>query len=403
MSATLTTVNSILKEMYEGSVNNQLNEERVLAKRLERTADGVSDNVGGQHVVFPVRNRRNSGISYRAESAALAAAGRQGYARATENLQYGYGRFEVTGPLMALAESNPQSFMSAMDGEMDGLKDDLAKDENRIHWGHPDSASKDTGILAEIVTVVSAPTYEVDNVHNFWVGMQVDCIDTSSETQNGSTAEVTDVDYDNNEITIDSSFSGAAIGDYITREGNYGLEPYGTMSLVGNTGTVHGINSDSAGNGYWKSVVDSTTTTLTEQSMIALCDTIRQNGGSKPSAIFCSLGVRRAYFNILTSLRRYNEPKNFPGGLTGLSFNHGTSEIPVVADPDAPKQTALFLSEKDVKIFRKKDWYFEDSAGGILQWKTGYDVFEGLAKCYWQMGVPKRNAHGVMNNITEPA
>src|SRR5215510_26213 len=132
MSATLVTVNAILKEIYEGNINNQLNEERITIKRIEQTAEGTgTDAVGGKYVVFPVRTSRNAGISYRAEDGTLAPAGRQGLKAAQESLKYGYGRVRLTGQLIALAESNRQSFASAMDVEMDGLKDDLAKDENR--------------------------------------------------------------------------------------------------------------------------------------------------------------------------------------------------------------------------------------------------------------------------------
>src|SRR5215510_7090973 len=118
MSATLTTVSAILKEIYEGNVNDQLNSERITMKRIERTAEGTSSNaVGGKYVVFPVRISRNAGISYRAENTQIAAAGRQGLKAAQENLKYGYGRVRLTGQLIALAESDRQAFTSAMDLE----------------------------------------------------------------------------------------------------------------------------------------------------------------------------------------------------------------------------------------------------------------------------------------------
>lgn len=401
MAATLTTVSALLKEMYEGDVNTQFNEELVTLKRIEQTADGVEDNIGGQHVVFPIRTTRNTGISYRAEGAQLAAAGRQGYARALENLQYGYGRFKISGPAMELAETKPQTFMSALDGEMEGLRSDLNKDANRIAWGHADSATKATGIIAKISLYTGGtPSVTVDQPRNVEVGMIVDVIDGTAETVRG-TVTVLDVDYDTGIVTISATVGGTAPDDYLCRTGNYGEEPYGIQSLVGNTGTVHGIDSGAAGNGYWQSTVDSTTTTLTEQAMITLCDKIRQAGGNKPTAIFCSLGVRRAYYNIMTSLRRYTDTKHFEGGLVGLSFNHG-KEIPLVDDPDAPPSTAAFLDEKEIKVFAKKDWYFEDKDGAVLKWVDDYDEFQGLMKKYWQVGTHKRNAHGLMNNITEP-
>src|SRR5688572_18751717 len=138
MTATMTTVDAILKEVYQGQINDQLNEERVLMKRLERTAENITSELGGKYVVFPVRSQRNHGISYRAEEGALAAAGRQGYKAAREELMHGYGRVKFTGQMMDLATENFQAFANTLDREMDGLKNDLKKDENRIAWGHPD-------------------------------------------------------------------------------------------------------------------------------------------------------------------------------------------------------------------------------------------------------------------------
>ena len=85
MSATLTTVNGILKEIYEGNINDQLNDERITIKRIERTSEGTGTNaVGGKYVTFPVRVSRNAGISYRPENTQLAPAGSQGLKAAQE-------------------------------------------------------------------------------------------------------------------------------------------------------------------------------------------------------------------------------------------------------------------------------------------------------------------------------
>jgi hypothetical protein len=398
MTATRTTVDALLKEIYYGQVNNQLEEETQTLKRIVKTSDGVVEDVGGKHVVMALRVKRNTGISYRAENAQLAAPGKQGYARAIEFLKYGYGRFQLTGPVMDTAESNPQSFMSVMDGEMEGLKDDILKDQNRILYGHVDNPTKDTGILAK-VTNVATLVFTVDQVRNFDIDMSVDVINGTTGAVRGTTT-VTDIDTAAGTVTLAAAHSGAT-NDYLAREGNYGEEPYGFLSLIGATGTVHNIDSTAAGNEYWRSTVDSSTNTLTEQAMLTLCDNIRLKGGKKPTAIFCSLGVRRAYFNIMLSLRRYMEPRQFDGGLVGLSFNHG-KEIPLVDETDCPSGHAFFVNESDVKVFRNGDWKFEDKDGAILKWKDDYDVWQGLMKCYWNLGVTARNSHGVMTAITEP-
>jgi hypothetical protein len=398
MSATLTTVAAILKEVYEGNINDQLNNERITIKRIERTAEGVGSNaVGGKYVTFPVRVSRNAGISYRAENVAIAPAGRQGLKAAQENLKYGYGRIRLTGQLIALAESDRQSFTSAMDLEMEGIKDDLAKDENRIAYGHIDAAIA-SGIKAKATGASSGSTVTVDTTNHLDEGMVID-ITAAGTPVAGGTALVISGITSNTTFTVTGGPPSVASGNYVSRTGDYNQEPTGLNKIVSNTGALHVL--DPATTPKWASTVDSTTTALTELPMIKMVDDIRRSGGQTISAIFASFGVRRSYWNLLTSLRRYNEPKTFEGGLTGLSFQYGEKDIPVVADPDTPDKNMFFISESQIKIWRDKDWFWEDRGGSVLQWVTDYDAFEALMKKYWQMGTHQRNAHGKMTNITE--
>jgi hypothetical protein len=398
MSATLTTVNAILKEIYEGNINDQLNNERVTIKRIERSAEGTStDAVGGKYVTFPVRISRNAGISYRGENVQLAPAGRQGLKPAQESLKYGYGRVRLSGPLIALAETNRQSFTSAMDLEMDGLKDDLAKDENRIVYGHIDAAVA-SGIKAKVSGASTGTTITVDSTNHIDPGMVVD-ISAAGTPVAGGTAQVVQNILSPTTFTVGTAVAGAVVGNYVTRTGDYDQEPTGLNKIIDSTGALHQL--DPATTAKWASYEDSTTTTLTELSMIKAMDEIRRSGGKTPTAIFASFGVRRAYWNLMTSLRRYNEPKSFAGGLTGLSFMYGEKDLPLVVDPDCPDKNMFFICEPEIKIWRDKDWYWEDRDNSVLKWVTDFDAFEGLMKQYWQMGTHQRNAHGKMTNITE--
>lgn len=398
MSATLTTVNAILKEIYEGNINDQLNNERITIKRIERTSEGTgSDAVGGKYVTFPVRTSRNHGISYRAENVQLAPAGRQGLKAAQETLKYGYGRVRLTGQLIDLAESNRQAFSSAMDLEMDGLKDDLLKDENRIAYGHIDAAVA-SGIKAKVTANSTGTTITVDNTDYVEEGMVID-ISAAGTPVSGGTARTVTAVLTATTFTVDSAVAGAVIGNYVSRTGDYNQEPHGLNKIVDSTGALHGL--DPATTPKWAAYEDSSTTALVELAMIKVMDETRKAGGKIPTAIFASLGVRRVYWNLMVSLRRYNEPKQFDGGLTGLSFMYGEKDLPVVADPDTPAKHMFFLHEPDIKIWRDKDWHWQDRDGAVLKWVTDYDAWEGLMKKYWQIGTHQRNAHAKMSNLTE--
>jgi len=403
MPATLTTVNGILKEVYEGTVTDQLDENAIAIKRIEKSSEGIFETPGGKYVVFPLHTQRNSGISYRAENTQLGAAGQQGYAQAQERLKYGYGRIKVTGQTISLANSNPKSFINALDGEMNGLKKDLTKDCNRIAWGNTGSfvTSGKTGGITVLTAISTASTTITAPTQLLQIGETIDiCLAATGVPVAVGGANNTIVSITSATAFVVAVAVTAAVGDFVTRQGNVDNEPYGFAQLVDDVGTLHNINSATAGNEYWRSLDDGATTALTELVVIKMLDDIKQKSGGKPSVIFSALGVRRTYFNLLTSLRRYNEPKTWDGGLVGLSFMY-EGDLPFIADPDQPPKSLYLVDESEIMIYRDKPWYWEDIDGSVLKYVHDYDVFEALMKQYWQIVTHKRSAHGRFTNLTE--
>lgn len=403
MPGTLTTVNGILKEVYEGGVTDQLDENAIAIKRIEKTSEGVFDTPGGKYVVFPLHTQRNSGISYRAENTQLGPAGQQGYAQAQERLKYGYGRIKVTGQLISLANSNPKSFINALDGEMNGLKKDLTKDCNRIAWGDSTSfaSSNKTGGITVLTAPSAASTTITAPTRLLQIGELIDiCLAATGVPVAGGGTARTIVSITSSTAFVVDSVVTAATGDFVTRNGNTDNEPYGFAAIVDDVGTLHNINSATAGNEYWRALDDGATTALTESVIIKMLDDIKQKSGGKPSVIFSALGVRRTYFNLLLSLRRYNEPREWEGGLVGLSFMY-EGDLPFIADPDQPPKSLYLIDESEIRIYRDKPWYWEDIDGSVLKYVHDFDVYEALMKQYWQIVTHKRSAHGRFTNLTE--
>lgn len=395
MPATMTTVDALLKEIYGPQVEDQLQNETVALKRIERTSKGVVETVGGKYVDFPLRVSRNSGIAYRNENEALPTAGQQGFAVVHVPLHKGLGRFRVTAEVMQLADKNYQSFASVMDDEMEGLKRDLTKDSNRIVYGDG------TGLMATFTSSTSSATQTVDNAQYLNIGDVIDVLrtDTGVVLSGGTGLTISDISGLTVVLSgsVDTSTGGLTYGVY--RTGNYGREPSGFGLIFSATATLHGLAP--ASQRKWAAAVDAPAAdrALSEGLMITMCDTVRINGG-KTSAIFTSLGVRRAYFNLLTQQRRYTDTKEFAGGFQGLAFNYGT-EIPVVEDPDAPPKIMWGADESKFKIYRNKPWHWADEDGNILKWVSGYDVFEGYMRQFWELGVSQRNAQWKATRVIE--
>lgn len=397
--STLTTVTNIMKEVYQGRIQDQLQSEIVGIKRIERSSAGVTHEVGGKYVTFPVRVRRNPSIGYRNELEQLQNPGYQGYASVRTGLKYGYGRVRISGQVMQLAKTNSQAFANAMDMEVNGLKNDIAKDVNRIFYGDG------TGALAATTAAGAASaSYTATNPQYLEVGQVIDIVTPSTGAIKATALTINAVNYTSGVVTL-STTATWAIGDVIVRTGNGRLssvnrEPNGLASIVSDTGALYNI--DPATEPVWKAINNNNSGTnraLSEGLMIRLTDDVRRNGG-QTSLVLTSLGVRRSYFNLLVQQRKYTNTKEFAGGLTGLTFNNGR-EIPVVEDVDAPTNKLWFLDESAFTIYRSQDWSWLDTDGEVWKWYRDYDAFEAVLSSYWELGIKQRNANGVLADITE--
>jgi hypothetical protein len=403
-TVTMTTVDSILKEVYEGQLQDQLQSDMVTLKRIEKSSEGVTHEVGGKYVTFPIRTKRNHGIGARGEMEVLPIARRQSYAAARVGLKYLYGAVELSGQTFELADKNFQAFASALDEEMKGLRQTLGKDMNRQTYG------TNAGKLATATAAGTTTTFVVADAGAQYLeeGMFVDIMLANGTSRVGD-VEITSVVSDGTNTTV--TFAGAAgvataVGDYITRDNSGGKEITGFSQIIANSGTLYNVDPNTVG--VWKSTVNAnggTNRPLSEGLMIKEVDDIRKAGGGTPTVIFSNLGVRRSYFNLLVQQRRYTNTTEFEGGFKGLAFTTDNGDIPFVADFDCPPNKQFFVNEKEIKLYEAGDWSFMNRDGS--QWQRvittlgAYDAYAATLFKYCEMGTHRRNAHGLLSDITE--
>lgn len=399
-STTMTVVNSILKEIYEDRLRDQLQSDTITLKRIQNSTEGVTNDVGGKYVAFPIRTRRNHGMGARNENEALPVAKSQKYAGARVSLSYLYGAVSLTGQTMELAKTNSQAFVSALEQELSGLRSGLSKDMNRQTYG------TSLGALAS-VTADAANTLTVDSLQYLELGMQIDVYDITGVTVRFSNREITAINTSTLVITYDGADGSASSAptDIVVRTGSVNRETIGFKQIVSATGTLYNI--DPAVEPVWKSTVNSNgavNRALSEGLMIKMVDDIRTLGG-KTTVIFTSLGVRRAYFNLLSQQRRYNDTTEFEGGFKGLKFTTDNGDIPVVSDFDCQPNRMYYINEKELKLYQEGDWSFMDRDGSMWQRiidTTGrYDAYEAMMFKYCQLGTHRRNSHGLLSDLIE--
>lgn len=405
MPATLATIESYLKEVYQGRVREQLNDEIVALKRITRSGSGVTNETGGKYVTFPIHTRRNSGIGSRHESEALPTPGQQGHAAARIGLKYAYGGIQLTGQAISLSDTDAKAFAKALDTEVEGLKNDLKKDMNRQIYGTGNGA---IGVVSDANSGAEVPVYDA---RLFQIGMVVDTQTGTTVDNSALVVSSVDLTAGANTVTFTTTPGTAtADGDIIVRAGS-GVNGTGNRELTGlaaiisDAGTLYNI--DPSTEPEWKSSVSDnggTNRALSESLMIQMADDIRVKGGST-SLILQSLGVRRAYFNLLSQLRQTVNTQEFTGGFSGLAFTTDRGEIPVVADPDAPLNKQWFINEDAVTYYRDEEWHFIDRDGSM--WKQvrdsdgDYDAYYARMVEYHELGTDRRNTHGVIEDITE--
>jgi hypothetical protein len=395
VGATLTTANNILKEIYEPRIRDQLENWNVASKRIEQTSEGVTSEVGGKYVVFPVHTRRNQGIGARLEMEQLPTAGNQGYQRAQVSLAYLYGAIRLSGQSMELANSNFQAFASVLDEEVNGIQTDLCRDYNRQTFG------TSVGILLTSSGAYAVNTISTLNTQYMQLGEIVDIYDSTGVTQRATGRTVTAI-VKNTSITVDgAAIAAGASGDIVVRTGSLNRETIGFAQIVSATGTLYNI--DPTVEPLWASVVNNnggTLRPLSEGLMIKMIDDIYTNGGNT-TVMFTTLGARRAYFNLLTQQRRYTDTKEFDGGFKGLAFSTDRGDVPLVTDIDCQPNRVYFLNEKEMKIYREADWAFMNRDGSQWQRVIGYDAYDATLFKYVQLGTHRRNSHGLLTDLTE--
>lgn len=399
-STTLTVVDQILKEVYEDRLRDQLQSDITTLKRIESTSEGVTNEVGGKYVTFPIRTRRNHGIGARLENEPLPAPKSQKYAVARVNLAYLYGAVSLTGQTMELAQKNFQAFASALQQELEGLRQTLAKDMNRQVYG------TSSGILATI-TADAANQVTVASTQYLEVGMQIDIYAPDLTTVRASNREITAINTSTGVVTYDGADASASIvaNDVLIRAGSRSRETIGFSQIVSDTGTLYNVNP--ATEPVWKSVVNNNggaNRALAEGLMIKMIDDIRTNGG-KTSVIFSNMGTRRAYFNLLVQQRRYTNTQKFEGGFSGLAFTTDNGDVPMVADFDCQPNRMYFINEKELKLYQEGDWSFMNRDGSnwqrIIDANGSYDAYQAMMFKYCQLGTHRRNSHGLLSDLIE--
>lgn len=379
------TASAILKEVYPGAIEDELNNEVALWAILDKekvTLDGQ-----GQHLVRPFRVARNQGFGARNDTDTLPLPGTQTLSNAKINMSSNYLVGQITGRVIRTSYGSEAAFENALEEEIRFSLTDVPNEIGRQLFSGSGQLTTLNGAVSSSTTVT------VNNTQYLAVGMYVEFwkTDGTNETSNdaglatGQTGTaIVSINNSANTMVVTTSQT-LTTGDAVARAGNNTAFST-TKELVG-LDTIIDDNTDFASKTYFgvnRATYPilygnrfSASGTLTESIMQQAFDAARQTGGGIIDLIVCDYATRRTYSNLLTSLKRYPlegvKAPQYAAGLDvsqdlrtqlgeGLSFS-GASVIP---SRQAPPKKMWMLDTDSFKLFQQSDIEWVMNGDSIL-------------------------------------
>jgi len=405
MPLLLAQYDQLLKDLYEGAVREQLNNEVPLFRILDESDKDWS----GRRVVYPAHTTRNAGVGSRAENATLPTGGNQGHSLVVVTATYFYARGRVSGQAIA---SGKNAFAEALASEMDGLVNDAKVDLGRQTWGTGDGRVAQIGALVGSSTTVTVFNRfanpgqpgarfisEGQNIEFGTVaaptadGTATTVISVALSLSPGTTVDTITISVSSLDLSQCTTFifnqgaGGAgveslgiqAIVDVFTEGNIWGSNAFFGSAILGiNRATVGAWNATILGNSQTVRVIDS-------NLMQTAFDQIHIDTGQSANMIMGHHSVVRAFLDSVAADRRYvtsGTPK-FDGGHSALSYNG----VPLERDRQAPFNTLLVMVKEAIKKFTLKPISFADRDGAILDRVDGLDLWDFWLSTYFQLSM----------------
>lgn len=413
----LSGIDNILKEVYEGPVRDQLNSETRLLDLFTRRQ---VQSWEGRVIIEPLRVGRNEGVMATVEDGLLPTAGRQQYAKFQVPIRYLHGRISITAQAIKHSKSNRGSFIRALSEEIKNLVSDLADDRNRILTGFG------RGVLCRVaVDPGTGTTLEVKDPGGFLGSVNgtrflqplqyIAFIDPSSGTirQINRIASIVN----DTTVTLESAAASAiAVNDFVVRgsaagslqASSFDVEPMGLLGIVDDgtyVATFHGI-SRSAFGGVVRSTVVPNVGAFSVDALYRAFHQAANVGRSKPNVLLCGSDTLLEYIKLTEADRRYIQAdlKRPDAGViqAGVSVADPMvfGSIPFKWDKDFPFGTVVGVDTSELKRYVLVEGEWVDEDGAILERDPNKDNFEGRYRVWENFHTCKPNAHFRLDGIT---
>lgn len=416
---TVTNIDALLKDVYEGPVADQLNSE---TRQLNLFTKQKVQPWEGRQVVRPLRTGRNEGVLATAEDGLLPNAGRQQSAAFKIPIRYLHGRISLTAQSIKHAKSNRGSFVRTLEFELDNLVNDLADDRNRIigNFG--------SGILCLINGDPGTGTTLTADAPGGFAGatngtrflqpnMEVVFVAPGTQTlRAGGSRTITSVD-SHTAATVGAAFDAAVLdNDEVVRGVTVGasstsaadIEPDGIFAGADDgtfVGTYHNLSRTTYP--ILKTPVIASVGAFSTDALYRALHQADQQGSARIDCILCGSDALLEYVKLTEADRRYvssGEAISPDAGVKAAGIDWAKAVpfagIPVKYDKDFPFGTMVGLDLRywERYVLVEGEWVDED--GAVLFRDANKDNFEARYRVWENYHCQKPIANFRLDGIT---
>ena len=384
---TIQNADAALKDYYLEAVTAQLNDNiSPFFSAIEKN----TDNVSGKDVKLAVVRGFSGNVIAGAEDGDLPDPYKNRYANITVPLKNIYGTIEISDKAMRASRESSGAFVNLINAEMEGLVSSAQHNFRRMLFGDG------SGKLCKVLTKESASVYTVDNVKEYFVGMQVDVYTLVNDLGTGcSGIYITAVDKENNKITFNKDIMDSITGGAVYVHGSKDSELTG-LGAIFNSKTLYGYSKEK--DPYFAPYIADADGELNEGVLSDVLDYMEENFNSKINAILCSYKTRKKIASLADSNRRVVNTIDVRTGYGAVSVN----DVPVYADKYCPDDRIIFINSDDFALYQLCDWeWLEDEDGKILKQIPGKAAYSATLVKYAELVCRKPCGQAMLVNFTE--
>ena len=394
---TMKAVEEALKSFYLPGLRYQLNDK---ASALLAQIEKSTENVVGKDIVMALRHGRVGGIGNRADDGTLPTPNARKTKQAKWETKNLFARFQITDKTIQASKSSVGAFANMLETEISDCETDARLDLSRQVLG---DGKGTLATLAANSTYAAGPPKTlacvVDSAMYLAEGMLVDVRASNNTLATGAIGvEVVSVDEATNTVSIavESDVSGNVLEDaYFTVAGNYNLEVTGVGAVLATTGELYGL--DKAVFTWLKPQVRALNGEISDGAIQQQIDLAESRTGSTINFLQCSLGVRRAYIDLLSANKQSVNTLDLKGGWKAISYNG----IPLAGDRYIKTGELHLFDLNDWTMYQMADYDWLDMDGSMFTRVANKAAWEATLAKYCDIGCQRPRGQALISGITE--